>query len=618
MRVCTVLSLLFVGVTAQLAGAVVIRVPADQPTIQAAINAASNGDTVQVAPGTYVERVNFVGKAIRVIGEQGPQVTIIDANHAGPVVTFASGEGLQSVLSGFTVRNGNASFSALRGGGINIENSSPTVIGNIITNNVAGDGGGGISSSFGSPLIQGNAITGNGQIMGWSGGVGGGGIAIGGYSSAQVLNNNISNNSWNSSSGGGVTLFAAGTPRLQNNIIANNTAYSQGGGLYIVNHSDAAIVQNLIIGNSAAAGGGVYSSVPYGARGPFLINNTISGNSSPQGSGVFADGFDGQAQLVNNIIMAAAGQTAILCGNFDSSVPIFQTNDVVSNSGVPYGGICASQTGLNGDISADPLFADPNNGDYHLQSGSPAIDSGSSGQAPQTDFDGVPRPLDGNGDGVRAMDMGAYEAPLVDRMPPTTAATATPPPNAAGWNRTDVAVALNATDNAEGSGVQYIRYWLTGAQQVPVVIGANPASVLVTAEGTTTVGYSAVDNAGNIELSKSLAVKIDKTGPGISGMPAPGCTLSPAKHQLVQVAWVTAFDSLSGLLSLSVSVTSNEPGSGTGGGDVPGDIIINGGAVQLRSERSPSGKGRVYTITATAQDNAGNTTTATGTCSVPK
>ena len=214
--------------------------------------------------------------------------------------------------------------------------------------------------------------------------------------------------------------------------------------------------------------------------------------------------------------------------------------------------------------------------------------------------------------------MGAYEAPLVDRTSSTTVATATPPPNAAGWNMTNVTVTLNATDNPGGSGVQYIRYWLTGAQQTPVVISGNPASVLITAEGTTTVGYSAVDNAGNIELSKSLAVKIDKTGPIISGMPATGCTLSPAKRQLVQAASVTSSDSLSGLLSLSVTATSSEPDNGTGGGDVPGDIVINGGTVQLRAERSPSGKGRLYTITATAKDNAGNTTTATGTCSVPK
>jgi hypothetical protein len=164
-----------------------------------------------------------------------------------------------------------------------------------------------------------------------------------------------------------------------------------------------------------------------------------------------------------------------------------------------------------------------------------------------------------------------------------------------------------------------IRYWLTGAQQTAVVISKNPASTAVIAEGTTTVGYYAEDNAGNFELSKSLAIKIDKTGPVISGMPAPGCTLSPAKHQLVQVASLIASDSLSGVLSFSVTASSNEPDSGTGGGDLPGDIVINGGVVRLRAERSPSSKGsRIYTITASAIDVAGNTTIATSTCSVPK
>src|SRR5262245_25948628 len=173
------------------AAATTIHVPADQPTIQAAIVAASNGDTVQVAPGTYVENVNFLGKAIRVTSEQGPEVTIIDGNHAGSVVTFASGEGRQSVLNGFTVRNGNASTTAAQGGGIRIGNSSPTITGNVIINNSAANGGGGISISFGSPLVQGNVIQSNGQTSGFSGGVGGGGIAIVGAASAQVFNNTI-------------------------------------------------------------------------------------------------------------------------------------------------------------------------------------------------------------------------------------------------------------------------------------------------------------------------------------------------------------------------------------------------------------------------------------------
>src|SRR5262249_48785702 len=161
------------------------------------------------------ENLNFMGKAIRVMGEQGPQVTIIDGNHEGSVVVFASGEGPQSVLNGFTIRNGNASISPeYRGGGIRVTNSSPTIIGKTITNNAAVEGGGGVSVSGGSPLIQGNVITNNGQTSGYSGGIGGGGLAIAGVSAAQVLNNAISSNSWYSSSGGGVSLFAAGTPLI--------------------------------------------------------------------------------------------------------------------------------------------------------------------------------------------------------------------------------------------------------------------------------------------------------------------------------------------------------------------------------------------------------------------
>jgi hypothetical protein len=103
-----------------------------------------------------------------------------------------------------------------------------------------------------------------------------------------------------------------------------------------------------------------------------------------------------------------------------------------------------------------------------------------------------------------------------------------------------------------------------------------------------------------------LTINIDKTAPVISGMPTPGCTISPANNKLVQVAAITASDTLSGLLSLNVTASSN-PQAGQG------DIVISGGTVQLRAVR-----GRIYTIAATASDIAGNTGTATATCTVSK
>ncbi|TMA61480.1 MAG: hypothetical protein E6J80_00105, partial [Deltaproteobacteria bacterium] len=66
---------------------------------------------------------------------------------------------------------------------------------------------------------------------------------------------------------------------------------------------------------------------------------------------------------------------------------------------------------MNGNISADPLFADPVNANYHLQLGSPAIDAGdnTAPELPAKDIDGDPRILDGDGDGVAVVDMGVDE-----------------------------------------------------------------------------------------------------------------------------------------------------------------------------------------------------------------
>jgi len=65
---------------------------------------------------------------------------------------------------------------------------------------------------------------------------------------------------------------------------------------------------------------------------------------SSGGSGIFADGFDVQAKIVNNIIVAFPGQFAVFCGNLnDVNPPIFQNNDVVAPSGYPYAGLCTNQ-----------------------------------------------------------------------------------------------------------------------------------------------------------------------------------------------------------------------------------------------------------------------------------
>ncbi|HXI43421.1 MAG TPA: right-handed parallel beta-helix repeat-containing protein [Bryobacteraceae bacterium] len=389
----------------------VIHVPADQPTVQMGINASVNGDMVLVAPGTYFENINFEGKAIAVASELGSNKTIIDGGQIGTVVTFASGEGLASVLRGFTLQNGFPSSGAScgQGGGINITGASPAILENVIRNNSAIEGGG-IFINGGSPVISGNVITNNNQSCG--GGIGGAGIAIFSPGSAKILNNVISRNTLTSANGGGISLFSAGTPTVSGNVISQNTATglfpcTQGGGVY-VSSSVGTIANNLITANSAGCGGGI-AVVELPNLGPLVINNTIANNPSPQGSGIYSDNFDAQVRFSNNIIVAASGQVAVFCGNGGSQQPILSFNNAFAPGGTAYGGNCAGQAGVNGNISADPLFNAPSSGDYHVKPGSPVIDAGSSKNAPGRDFDGLPRPIDGNRDGNAAFDMGAYE-----------------------------------------------------------------------------------------------------------------------------------------------------------------------------------------------------------------
>ena len=111
----------------------------------------------------------------------------------------------------------------------------------------------------------------------------------------------------------------------------------------------------------------------------------------------------------------------------------------------------------------------------------------------------------------------------------------------------------------------------------------------------------------------------DTTPPVISGMPSAGCVLWPPNHHLVQVAVVTATDAETGIDpgSFAVDVVSNEPFDPR----EPDIVITPGGdgalVVQLRADRLGGGKGRIYTLTASAADLAGNRVTSTATCRVP-
>ncbi len=134
---------------------VTIHVPGDQPTIQAGIDAAQNGDMVLVDDGTYIENINFIGKAITVASNfiingntNHINNTIIDGsqpNHpdSGSVVFFISGEDTTSTICGFTITGGTGTYYLpgvppvpIRiGGGILCFNSAATIKNNKIKYN---------------------------------------------------------------------------------------------------------------------------------------------------------------------------------------------------------------------------------------------------------------------------------------------------------------------------------------------------------------------------------------------------------------------------------------------------------------------------------------------------
>ncbi len=141
-----------------------IVVPDDQPGIQAAIDVAGCGDTVLVAAGIYTENIIFSGNKITLRGSG--YNTIIDGGGAGAVVTFNPGEGPNTILDGFIIRNGSGSDigSYTFGGGIvALNNSSPTIINNIIFSNSA-DFGGGVACVSSAPALINNTIINNTAI----------------------------------------------------------------------------------------------------------------------------------------------------------------------------------------------------------------------------------------------------------------------------------------------------------------------------------------------------------------------------------------------------------------------------------------------------------------------
>ena len=454
----------------------IIHVPNDFPTIQGAIDASVDGDEVVVAPGEYVESIDFLGKTIILRSVHGREVTIIDGNEAGTVVTCDSGEGPGTTLQGFTVANGdNGSDTA---GGMRIGGASTlTVTDCTFAGNYARKGGGMVNDgnvaltncifegnltvsgyqvgqeSLGGGLLNGgyatiidcsfhfnSALSKGGYSFSW-----GGGILNTGY--ALILNSSFDGNyadyggglwRWNNSnlsligctftingargSGGGAGTFADTPTTIINSLFIRNAAH-WGAGV----EGDATIVNCAFIDNRASTGAGVN-------RTRAIINCTFIGNDAICGGGVVGD-----ARITNSLFIGneafTFGGGVVGNGVIRNSIFWGNTPDQIDGDAlVTYSNVQGGWPG-QGNIDADPLFVDPDNGDYRLSPGSPCIDAGDNTAVPLDEFDldedgdtdeATPIDLDGNprfvddpatkdtGNGTPPIvDMGAYEFQVV-------------------------------------------------------------------------------------------------------------------------------------------------------------------------------------------------------------
>jgi predicted outer membrane repeat protein len=400
-------------------------------SIQLAIDAASSGDTINVAAGTYYENISWNNKDLVIMGA-GADITIIDGSSSDSVV-ITRGLTNAARLEGFTIQNGDS----LRGGGMwNQSNSSPTVSNCIFLHNSANNGGGMYNYGNSSPVVTECTFSGN---------------------SATIEN------------GGGMINDAFCSPIVTDCTFVENTAYFLGGGMYNLRNCSPIVTGCTFIGNEAeygggmanrdfcdpvlnncnfdgnkaklrdiilwgfgGVGGGVYNS----KASPILTNCIFSENSAEvYGGGLYGRdrskpkitnctfvsnisllegsilAFDSHNQAspntvqISNCILWDNGNG--IWNNDSSSITI--TYSDVQGSGGSSSWVLTSAIDGGGNIDEDPLL------DYalYLQSGSPCIDAGDNTKVPAgiiTDFHGDDRFFDDSS----TLDTGNGIPPIVD------------------------------------------------------------------------------------------------------------------------------------------------------------------------------------------------------------
>ena len=401
-----------------------LSVPGEYGTIQAAVNAAHDGDIVLLADGVYTGvgnmNINYGGKAITVKSENGPESCIIDCSEGGVQLpggfeakgfTFKNGEGAKSVLDGVTITNGNAGG----GGGIYISGTSPTIRNCILLNNFARNNGGGIYCRQSPHMTIKDC-----KFINNTTDENGGGIYATVESNISIEGCSFVGNTASNADGRGGAIFVSAYDVVSNIVIEGcdligNRAGLIGGAMRFQDDVNATVLNSKIVNNSSEYDGGVSANNCVQVT---MTNCLVSGNSSKLGVGGLKIN-SGNTVITNCTIVnnsGGEGQAGALGGRYHgiintlfagNSIPLFDAWD----STFSYCYFDEDQGYQPGERS-DNQSGDPKlTGSFHLQADSPCIDAGDNSAVTQdTDLDGNGRILNG------VVDIGAYEYTGVSRL----------------------------------------------------------------------------------------------------------------------------------------------------------------------------------------------------------
>ena len=341
-----------------------------------------NQNTIYLSPGIYSSETtgeSFPVEWSNYVSLEGSleEQTILDANNETGVMRF--NYVTDAEIKNIIIRNG----STDKGGGIYCANYSAPILENItIIDNSASTYGGGIYCyEYSNPILKNVTITNNSD----SGYGGGGGICCYDNSNPYLNNVTITNNS--SHGGGGIYCYHS-DPILKNVFITGNSTNNNGGGIYCL-YSNPNLENVSITDNSASKGGGIYC---FHYSDPNLENVTIANNSAANhGGGIYCNHLS-DPYLINCIMWDNIPEEVNFSEyGYQSTITITYSDIQGGEAGIPTSGT-GTVYWLEGNIDADPLFADPQNGDFHLtwvnfpipdSTMSPCIDTGD----PNSSFD---------------------------------------------------------------------------------------------------------------------------------------------------------------------------------------------------------------------------------------